>query len=144
MSPDEMRKLGMLIYHEVLQEGRLEVADKLFAPDCIESSPGLPPDYPRTGPESVKVFATMLRTGFPDIKIHVHELLVAGDSGVGRVTYEGTHQGDFMGIPATGKRASWDGIDIVHVREGQVREHYGLVDQIGLMQQLGVIPTPEF
>lgn len=143
MTPDEMRNLGLRVYQEVIEQGKLEVADELIAADCIDISPQEFPGVGRNGPEPLKQFATMMRSAFPDIRVRIHELLTDGDTGIARITFEGTHRGEFFGVPPTGKQIAFDAVDIVKIREGKVREHYGIADMLGLMQQLGVIPAPE-
>jgi predicted ester cyclase len=69
-----------------------------------------------------------------------HEMLAEGDMVCARVTFSGTHQGEFMGLPPTGKRIEVDAIDIVRIRDGQVAEHWGVFDAMLMMQQLGAIP----
>jgi predicted ester cyclase len=59
------------------------------------------------------------------------------------MTWQGTQSGEFLGIPPTGKRVTWGVFDMVRVAEGKIAEHWGLMDQLSLMQQLGVIPIPE-
>ena len=72
----------------------------------------------------------------------IHQLIASDDKVAIRSTFRGTHDGDFMGIPATGKTVEVGGIDIVRVRDGKFVEHWGLFDAMGLMQQLGVVPPP--
>ena len=143
MSPDELRTLGLRVYQEVFEQGKLEVADEVIAADFIDSSPGIPPGMSREGPESLKQFATVTRAAIPDLRIRIHEMITDDDTGVARVTFEGTHGGELFGIPASGKHVAWDAVDIVHVREGQIREHYGIADTISLLRQLGAIPSEE-
>ena len=79
---------------------------------------------------------------FPDLRMDVQDSFASGDKAVARLRISGTHQGEFMGIPATGKSAAVDLIDITRFGDdGLAREHWGVVDQLALMQQLGVIPA---
>ena len=80
-----------------------------------------------------------------DIQVKVRKarkFLEDGDKVIARARFSGTHQGEFMGIPATGKRVSFGVIDIVRYADGKVVEHWGQMDNLGLMQQLGVVPAP--
>jgi steroid delta-isomerase-like uncharacterized protein len=79
-------------------------------------------------------------TAFPDLHFVVEDLIAEGDKVVARVTMRGTHHGDFMGIPPTGKQVSWTGIDIERIEAGKFVEGWANTDDLGLMQQLGVIP----
>ena len=84
----------------------------------------------------------MLLGAFPDFQMEVEDVIASGDKAVARVQVTGTHQGEFMGIPATGKSATVKLIDITRFGDdGLAREHWGVVDQLALMQQLGVIPA---
>jgi predicted ester cyclase len=85
---------------------------------------------------------TALRTAFPDIRYTVEDTIECGDKSVGRLTASGTMSGDFAGMPATGKHATWTEIHIARVANGQVVEHWGLVQELGMLVQLGVIPAP--
>jgi predicted ester cyclase len=74
---------------------------------------------------------------FPDLYVEIHDLLESGDKVVTRKTFHGTHNGEFLGLAPTGRFVSWDVIDIVRVREGQMVEHWAVVDIFGLFMQLG-------
>jgi steroid delta-isomerase-like uncharacterized protein len=111
----------------------------LLAEDMVEHevSPGLEPTK-----EGVKQFFTMFFAAFSDIHWNVEDILVDGDKVVGRVTITGTHDGEFMGIPPTGKSFSIQGIDIVRFGDdGLGHEHWGATDAMGMMQQLGLVPS---
>jgi len=84
----------------------------------------------------------MFRTAFPDVRFTVEDQIADGDLLANRFTVRGTHQGEFMGIPPTGKQATVSGIDMIRVRDGKVVEHWVQMDQMGLMQQLGLMPSP--
>lgn len=73
----------------------------------------------------------------------VEDMIAEGDKVAARATASGTHQGDFLGIPPTGKHATWSEIHIGRVVDGKFVEHWANSDQLGLLQQLGVVPTPE-
>ena len=84
----------------------------------------------------------MFRSAFPDFKVTIDDMIAEGDKVVVRGTWSGTHKGEFMGIPATGKSVSFGVIDTVRIAGGKMVEHWGLMDNFRLMQQLGVIPAP--
>jgi steroid delta-isomerase-like uncharacterized protein len=130
------------IFQECFNQGNLATADELVAPDCRDTSPGIPPGVPTTGPDTLKSIVPQLRTAFPDLQVTIDEMVAEGDVVVARTTCTGTHRGNFQGIPATGQRVNWSSIDIVHVRGGQFVSHHGLQDGVGLLQQLGAISTP--
>jgi len=125
---------------EVFDRGNISLIDELFAPDFVEHEE-LPPGIPG-GSEGVKQLSTMFRSAFPDFKATIDDMIAEGDKVVVRGTWSGTHEGEFMGIPPTGKRVSFGVIDIVRIEGGKFVEHWGQMDNMGLMQQLGLIPAP--
>ena len=116
----------------------LSLIDELVAPDFVSHSapPGLP-----AGPEGVKVWVQFFKTAFPDVYSVVDDVITEGDRVVERFHAGGTHRGDFFGIPPTGRSGEITGINIFRVVDGKVVEHWGNSDDLGLMQQLGVIPS---
>jgi predicted ester cyclase len=140
MSTEQNKINFRRIPEEIFNQGNLAMADELFAADFIEHAP-LPPGWP-TGLAGVKQFVTMVRTAFPDFHYTVEEMIAEGDKVAGRVTAHGTHQGEFMGIPPTGKQATWTETHIGrYAGGGKLAEHWVSGDQLGMLQQLGVIPT---
>lgn len=127
------------LYEDVFNQGNLAAADELIAPNVIEHQlqPGVDPNA--SGPELVKQIAKFYRSAFPDLHIKVDDLLAEGDRVAVRVTITGTHQGELMGIPPTGKRVGFGSIDIVRFEEGKFVEHWGETDTMTMMQQLGVV-----
>lgn len=126
-------------FEGVLNTGNLTAVDELIASDYVSHYPtGY--DF-GGGPEDVKQIVTMVRTGFPDVRFTVKDLIAEGDKVVGRWTFRGTHTGNFMGIPPTGKQASVMGIAIYRIANGKIAEAWVAWDQMGLMQQLGVVPS---
>ena len=128
------------IYDEVLNSGNFDVADELIAADAISHE--VPREYP-SGLEGWKGYFADFRTAFPDLHFTIEETIDDGDKVVCRCTMQGTHQGEFMGIPATGKKVSISGMDIAHFAGGKAVEHWANYDELGMMQQLGVIPDQE-
>ncbi len=95
---------------------------------------------PKDNLDGTKQFFTMFFTAFPDIKATIHEQITEGDKVWSRKTFNGTHQGEFMGIPPTNKPVEINVIDIHRVVDGKIIEHWAVADMLGLMQQLGAIP----
>ncbi len=124
---------------EIYNQGRLQLIDELYAPEYVERmpQPGMAPTR-----EGFKQFVTSLRTAFPDLHYTIDDTIEVGDKFVTRLTASGTMRGEFAGMPATGKRATWTEIHIVRVANEHVVEHWGLVQELGMMVQLGVIPAP--
>lgn len=103
-----------------------------------EEVPGVPPTK-----AGVLEYFRMLVAAFPDLRMTVDDVIASGDKAVARVRVTGTHNGPFMGMPATGRRVEIALIDITRFGDdGLACEHWGVVDQLGLMQQLGAIPGP--
>ena len=94
-----------------------------------------------TGPQLLKAVLTHLRRAFPDLHVSVEDLIEEGDKIVARNTVTGTHQGEYMGIPATGTRVTYDEIFIVRFAGGRIAETWGVVDVFSQMKQLGAIPA---
>ena len=124
---------------EIYNQGRLQLIDELYAPEYVERmpQPGMAPTR-----EGFKQFVTSLRTAFPDLHYTIDDTIEVRDKFVTRLTASGTMRGEFAGMPATGKRATWTEIHIVRVANEHVVEHWGLVQELGMMVQLGVIPAP--
>jgi steroid delta-isomerase-like uncharacterized protein len=124
---------------EVWNEHNLDAVDELFAPDFVNhnSPPGMP-----NGREGLKASVGMFFSAFPDLKVTSDFDLAEGDKVVTHTTVVGTHTGELMGIPATGKRMNITSIAIARIAGGKIAELWIESDQMGMMQQLGVVPTP--
>ena len=134
---DDKKALTQRIYDEVFSAGKIDVVDELVAEDVVEHEefPGIPP-----GREGMKQFVRMIRDGFPDLSFTPQDVIAAGDRVVARVRITGTHRGEFIGIAATSKNVDVQAIDILRLENGKVVEHWGVTDQLAMMQQLGVVP----
>jgi steroid delta-isomerase-like uncharacterized protein len=140
MSAEES-KATMRQYFGVFEQGNIELLDELLAPDYINHSPATP-DLP-TGPEGVKGVVSMFRSAMPDLKVIIEDMIAEGDKVVTYYTLEGTHEGELFGVPPTGQRLSITSITVERVSGGKIRDHWRVTDELGMMQQLGVIPVPE-
>ncbi len=122
---------------EVQNQGNLVVVDELVAPSFVNHTPppGVPPDR-----EGLKYLTHMFRAAFPNGAMTIEDMLAEGDRVVTRKTFRGTHTEDLMGIPSTGKQVTIELIDIVHLAHGKVIESWSAADNLGMLQQLGVIP----
>ncbi|UWZ84170.1 ester cyclase [Occallatibacter riparius] len=124
---------------EVINQGRLEAADELVHEDFVELDP-LPGQ--QQGRQGLKDVVVMMRTAFPDIQWVIEETIASGDKVVSRFKWSGTHSGDFLGVPATGRKVAVPGVVIDRLSDGKMADSRILMDTLGLMQQLGVIPGP--
>ena len=140
MSAEENKAIVRRINDEVWNKGNLDVIDELIADDAVISVVGAPQEI--RGPAGFREFVTMYRTAFPDLRITVDEQIGEGDVVVNRWTATGTHEGDLMGIPATGKQATTAGVNINRISGGKLVQGWGLFDQLGLLQQLGAVSVP--
>jgi predicted ester cyclase len=133
------KKRMLRIPLEVFNEGKLEVIDEVLPPDFVEhqSVPGIP-----SGREGVKQIATLLRSAFPDFRYSVEQEVAEGDLYALYLTASGTMRGDFMGMKATGKHARWGEMHLVRIEGGKAKEHWAVIDQLGMLQQLGLAPMP--
>lgn len=124
---------------EVINHGRYEVCDEIVAEDFLELDP-----FPGQGEgrEGLKGVIAQLRSAFPDIHWVTHETISSGDKVVTRFTWTGTHRGDFLGIPATGRPVTVKGVVIDRLVNGLMTDSRILMDTFGMMMQLGVIPQP--
>lgn len=141
MSTEQNKTIIRRIPEELFNQGNLAVADELFASGYSGHRP-FPPGWPK-GIAGVKQFVSVLRAAFPDLRLVVEDILADGDKVAVRVTASGTHQEAFMGIPATGKQIVWTETHLCRMVNGKVVKHWVNADQLGMLQQLGVIPTPE-
>ena len=136
------KTIARRLLEEVWNKGNLAVLSDIIAKDHVSSGPGTLPGLP-TGPDGTKQLVTVYRNAFPDVQFTVDEQIAEGDKVFTRWTAHGTHQGELVGIPATGKPATVTGIAVDRIVNGKIAESWGIFDQFGMMQQLGVIPTPE-
>jgi predicted ester cyclase len=139
MSTEENKAVVRRFNEEFISPGNLDAFHDLLASDVLDHTalPGFPP-----GAEGVKqLFFGVYRTAFPDLYVEIYDQVAEGEKVVTRKAFHGTHPGPLMSIPPTGKQVTIRVIDIVRVVNGQIVEHWSVVDQLGLMHQLGVIPT---
>jgi steroid delta-isomerase-like uncharacterized protein len=142
MSTQETKALVQRFFDEVCNARKLDVADELFSADHSYQDPSLPGMPP--GPAGMKQLVSIYQTSFPDAFWRVDDMLVADDQVVTRWTGSGTHKVELPGnpsIPPTGKQVSVQGVWIHRVAGGVIVESWNVWDTLGMLQQLGVIPT---
>jgi steroid delta-isomerase-like uncharacterized protein len=142
MSTEQNKAIVRRYWEEVWNQGNLAVVDELIASD-FDGHP-LPgePDFGR-GSAGQKQFVDMYRTAFPDLRMTIEDMTAEGDRVAVRWTARGTNTGEMMGMPATGKHATVTGTFFNRLAAGKIAEGWGNFDALGMLQQLGVIPTPE-
>jgi predicted ester cyclase len=135
---DQIRMLGRMLI-ENINKGDLLVVDRLFADNHVEHD--LPPGFP-TNYEGFKQYLIAFRKAFPDALYTIEDEIVEGDKLAHRLRCRATMKGDFLGLPAAGKTAEWEEMHIGRIENGKIVEHWGSVDQLGMLQQLGLAPAP--
>ncbi len=136
---EENKALIQRFVEEAFNRGNLDVADEIYAPNFISHEPTGPEER---SPEYVKQFVNTYRTAFPDGHTTIENLIAEGDEVAYRWTFRGTHQGELMGITPTGKEVTITGITIDSISGGRIAEEWNNFDQLGMLQQLGVVPDP--
>lgn len=139
MAVEEIKALARRFYEELFNQRHLALTEELVSPGAMshEAPPGT-----AEGPAGVRQVIEMLTSAFPDHHHTIDDLIAAGDKVVVRTTFSGTHQGAFLGIPPTGKSFTQRQIHILRFTDGKLTEHWAVRDDLGMMQQLGVIPAP--
>lgn len=127
-------------YFEAFADGDLAWIDDHISSDFVRHDPGLP--FEVRGSEGVRYLNSVFLTAFPDLRLDVEDVIGEGDKILVRLTIRGTHQGELMGIAPTGKEVEVGVLDLFHIADGKLVEHWAAIDNLGLMQQLGVVPEP--
>lgn len=138
MSTDNKTVIRTFI-EEVINQGRIERTDEFVIEDFVELDP-FPGQAP--GREGLKAVILQMRSAFPDIHWAVDEMVAEGDKLVTRFTWTGTHQGEFLGVPATGRSVSIKGIVVDSLEGGKMVDSRMLLDVLGMMMQLGMTLAP--
>jgi predicted ester cyclase len=137
-SSDNIEKVRALLT-QVFSGGNYEALGELIAPDFVEHQNG----SQGIGPEAVRRTASGLRASFPDLTVEVQDAIANEDTVWVRARGRGTDTGGVAGRPPSGRRLEVDVIDIVRFQDGLMIEHWGVADRLGMLQQVGVVPTPE-
>jgi predicted ester cyclase len=138
MTTDTQRMVERLPL-EVFNNDKFGLIDEILSPTYVEHTPQ--PGFAPTR-EGFKDTAIALKKAFPDLRYTIEDAVESGDRIVHRLTARGTMKADFMGIRATGKPATWTEIHIGRVANGRLTEHWGVIDQLAMLVQLGVIESP--
>lgn len=137
----ENKALVQEFIEEVWNEGRIDLIDQRVSDSYAGHDPSIP--APISGNEGFKQLVVGFRSAFPDLHLDVEDLIAEGDKVVGRYMLRGTHKGEFLGLPPSGKEVSVTGMFIRRIAGGKYVEGWDLTDALGMMQQLGVIPLPD-
>jgi len=134
---NENEALVRRFLEEAYNQGNLDVGDELLAADCVFYTPAAIP-----GIGGWKQFATAFLTAFPDdLLVTIDDMFAAGDKVAARWTARGTHRGPLRGVPPSGKQVTWVGMAFYSLSDGKIMEVWGLNDALGIMQQIGALPS---
>jgi len=138
MSTEDNKAASRRFYEEVINQKQLAVVDEVAGSNYLSHDfpPGLPP-----GREGLKIFISVFHAAFPDGHLTIDQMIAEGDTVATRLTFHGTHTGEFQGIAPTGKRVTIPALDMARLEGGKLVEHWGGPNQMSLLQQLGVIPS---
>ncbi len=139
MTIEDDNKALIRRYIEAVNTRDPAILDDFVSPDFVDHNPTPFPGLP-SGLQGAKQSFELTKMAFPDGYHEIQDLLSDGNKVVTRIQGRGTHNGDFLGIPATGKQVTMEGITIFRIEGGKIVERWGRIDALGLLQQMGVIP----
>ena len=122
-------------FDEMLSNGNFAAADELIDTDVVFHPAEI------SGRDNFLQYIGVLRAAFPDLSFTVEDEVSDGEKGAGHFTMRGTHQGEFMGIPASNNAIEIRGVDFFHISNNRIKEIWVSLDSFGFMQQLGAIPS---
>jgi steroid delta-isomerase-like uncharacterized protein len=143
MSTEQHKATARRWFLDIIVQGRLALADEIFAANHIIHDPHAPPAGWPNGPEGPKMVASVFGGAFSDWNITIDDQIAEGDRVATRWTASARHTGPLMGMPATGKTARVTGVNVARFAEGRIAESWFNFDMLTLLQQLGAIPSPE-
>lgn len=140
MAAEENRALVRRFLEELFNQRDMNAIDRYLAPDYVDHvvPPGVAPTR-----DGFRQFIGAFLEALPDFHYTIDDVLADGDRVAVRLSAQGTQKGVFQGIPPTGKQASWGEMHIGRIQDGKIVEHWGQIDNLGMLQQLGVIPSPQ-
>jgi steroid delta-isomerase-like uncharacterized protein len=139
MSVERNKMVARRVFEDLLNRRNVPAVSELFAVNALFRYPLIP--EPLRGIEALTQFFSGVNRAFPDIHFVVDDVFAEGDKVAVRWTVRGTFQGEYAGIPPTGKQASVSGVDVFALVDGKITENWVNYNTLGFMQQLGVIPA---
>lgn len=139
MSVEQNKAVARRWGDEIWAKGNLAAIDEIFATDFVLKF-ALPGELP--GREGQKQMVSMWLAAFPDIQWTTEDMFAEGDKVAFGWSGRGTHKGEYMGIPPTGKQVTFRGISILRIEGSKIVEMWSETNMLGVMQQLGVVPPP--
>jgi len=140
MSGEEIKKLTCEVVDNYWNQRRFDLADKYYTPGYVNHHPSLP-DVQTL--DQFKQWCDAFKNGFPDFKVTIEEIVVEGNMVATRWTLRCTHTGEYMGFPTTGKKVEMSGMTMERIKDGKIDEAWWNGDDLGMMQQLGLVPHME-
>jgi steroid delta-isomerase-like uncharacterized protein len=141
MSAQENKIVSWRLQEEVFGQDKLALVDELLAPDYVSHAPG-DPELSR-GPEDIKEIVRAYHAAFPDLTFTVEKQVAEGDLVVTRWIARGTHQGEFMGVPPSGRRIEVSGMSMDRISGSRIVENWNNWEALEMMEQIGAIPESE-
>ena len=135
---DDNKQLVRRFVDEIFAAGRAEAIDELVAPEFVSPTFGIA----ENGPEMLKAATQRVHASLSDVQFTIEELVAERDLVAARITASATPTGEFMGVPASGKRYAIGEMHMFRIRQGRIVEHWHQHDALGLMRQLGALPSP--
>ena len=139
MNDTDIKTVVTQFINGLFSRGDLSAVDTYLAEDFVNHDPPLGAAADREG---MRTAGALFRSAFSDWHSNVHLLIAEGDIVAEHFTAQGTHDGEIMGVAPTGRQVYLRGINIFRVRDGVITERWGRLDDLGFLQQLGVVPTP--
>ncbi len=137
---EQNKRIARRIFEEVFNTGAIGVMDEIGASNVVFHTPTEP--QPVVGVRGIQDFVLRFRRGFPDVVFTIEDVIGENDKVVIRWSTVQTHSGEYLGIPPTNKTARGTGMDVFRLKDGKIEEIWLMLDALGVMQQLGVIPDP--
>ena len=137
MSTEENKAVLRRLYEEVWSQGNLATVDELLAVDYVLHDPA----HLVRGPEGFKAYVSAFRAAFPDLHATIEDQIAEEGKVAMRFTVRATHRGEFQGLPPTNRQVILTGIDIQRIADGKIVENWVNLDALGMLQQLGVLPS---
>jgi steroid delta-isomerase-like uncharacterized protein len=138
MGSSEENKAVVRACFQTGTDGNLDALDAIIHPDYLLHDPSAPEEV--RGVEGLKQLVAMYRSGVPDLRVTIEHQFTRGDYVATRFTTRGTHEGEIMGVPPTGRDVTLTGITISRCRDGKIVEEWEVSDVFGLLQQIGALP----
>lgn len=135
---EEIKRIARRFPDEVATEGRIDRIDEICAEDVVEYSPV----GERRGREELKQQSEYVHAAFPDVSVSIEDEVAEGDTVAHRLTFRGTHEGEFAGVDPTGNEVEIANMLFTRVEDGLIAERWLMADMLGLLVQLGAVEPP--